>query len=382
MTPYILMFCASTFFIALGRNVELQRKDHLLALCFYLIALVFPCALAGARDLTIGTDTSGYGIYIYETGIYSRDFSDFYQTLDRSIWDIGWLYGLFSYFVIQMFGSQFAYFFCIELAVILPVFIVVRKYCGKRMPICFLIYLLVMYIPSLNIMRQSVAVGFSLLAVMKFIDGNKVLGVVIGLASVLIHTSALICFFFMLLWIILINEDKVSGGYSYRKWSQIVLLIVVIIAVIISIFFRQIAAVFDGIPMLHRMTMYALGSGDALSNSEFVDMALFLLGSLALFNLITVEDRYQALFYICVLVLRIPVFFLSGISVTIARMADYCTVFILPYIGLLPSKLPKRLSSVLGYSCIIIGAVFIFFYCYVFRRYNAAVPYSSSMLNL
>ena len=210
MFPYLIAFAAASALFEIGQAEEGNRNSHLLSWLCYGVALFILCGFAGARDPGIGSDSASYGVFLYKQGLIANDFSSFYSVVDSSIWDVAPLFALGSFAVIKLFGSQFAFFFIVQLGAILPVFLVARKSCRRALGLVMLLYLLAFYSLSLNAMRQCIAVGFVLLALTRLFDCKFIQVAIFELTAIGMHYSAIIGLFFIAAWFAIFKMDGVG----------------------------------------------------------------------------------------------------------------------------------------------------------------------------
>lgn len=206
--PYIFVFAVSSVLFGVGWMVEKSNRGWIVAWLCYGVAICIVCTLAGARDLSVGTDTGGYGAFLYQQGMLANGFGSFYSAVKSSVWDVAPLFACFSFGIVKLFRSQFALLFAIQFAVMAPVFLAARRHCGRALGWVMLFYLLAFYIPGLNTMRQSVAMGFVLLMVISLMDGRYVSAVVMELVALLIHSSAAIGLLFAVVWFSFFKKMK------------------------------------------------------------------------------------------------------------------------------------------------------------------------------
>lgn len=380
MIPYLASFILSSVLFQLGGLAEFKHRNMRGACLLYSLAFLPLCILAGARDLSVGTDTGGYGIFLFNQGLVSTDYTSYVEALDNSVWDIAPLYAFGSYIIIKVFQSQVFYFAAIAFFAVFPVFFVCRKICPQRVGISMLMHLLIFFIPSLNMMRQSVSIGLTVLAVYFFVHEKRYQAAALSLCAILTHYSALIVALFCLIWFAAVKRDQ-ADGLVQRSWAQPILLVIVLLGLIGMLFFRQIAGAFSHLEGFGRLFLYASHDGSELSSSGLVYDLLLIVGSLSTAFYLRGSDVLEAKFYGFLVSLSFVFFYLSGIDNTISRMMDFCTVFCIPLSSIILKQFDCRSMPVS--ILVIIGAcLFRFLICYVFQGFGAAVPYTSSLLGI
>ena len=152
MVIYCLMIISSYSLIAISRKFSEKFKNILI-----LIALLMPAFVAGARDIGVGTDTLVYGEKYFkivcEQGIQAL--------LLYTDCEIG--YGLFIYIISLFTHNIFWQFFWIEFVIVLLIWMSIYNYLEEKYrALAMLIYYLLFFPFSLNIMRQSIAMAIIL----------------------------------------------------------------------------------------------------------------------------------------------------------------------------------------------------------------------------
>ena len=159
MTPYIIVFMISIGLFALSdRVIFTQRKPVV------FVAVITLCLLAGLRAESIGTDTRVYLVPIFEAakkchslGEYlNSSFHAFTWTTDY-VKDMEPLFPLLVLIVTKITGSLYCVQTILELCVILPLYIAVRKDKQTNLWMAMFVFCMAFYNPSMNMMRQSIA---------------------------------------------------------------------------------------------------------------------------------------------------------------------------------------------------------------------------------
>ena len=159
---YILFFLISCLFFWLSEKCKNRIARNLLA----IIAILIPCILAGLRSDTIGTDVKVYVEPMYNAAKESHNLTDYMNQRWFVIWrymyvnkfEIG--FSFMIYFIQKFGGSLSIVLFFIQLLIIAPIYIGLKKI-NKPYPICFcmLVFFLLFYNTSLNMMRQWIAMA-------------------------------------------------------------------------------------------------------------------------------------------------------------------------------------------------------------------------------
>lgn len=152
MTIYIIVFLASCLCF-----YAKDRTRGFLAAFLTLIGITIPCLLAAVRDKTIGTDVTGYGMFVYRDtkNVSLLEAFNIRSDNPRGFVALAWLINLAN-------GSFEVYLFIIELLIILPAYFSISYFLKKDTWIGMLFFYFLFYAISLNIMKQMIAVSLSL----------------------------------------------------------------------------------------------------------------------------------------------------------------------------------------------------------------------------
>ena len=120
---YIVIFFFSTLFMYLGEVYKARRF-------FYALSIILPALLAGLRDLTIGADTGGYPIEIFDIACSSHSLSDCIYEVGFFVFchDVGYI--SLAYLISAFTKDSFFFFFITNLIVNWGVFFFLYKVFG------------------------------------------------------------------------------------------------------------------------------------------------------------------------------------------------------------------------------------------------------------
>lgn len=217
MYIYLVCFAISCLFFASAGDIRTNRQRYFL---FTAIGLLLPCILAGTRAITVGTDVAIYTAPLTEAAVQADSFMDFRQEswvelrranvwLVKNVADFEWGFCILIYIVSKIFGSLGMVLFAIQVLVIVPVYKGICFY-KEKLSIWFamLVFYLMFYSVSLNLMRQSIAMSFLFLGVQYLNRGrNKVFFILYGIA-ISFHMSAIIGIIFFVIYKYL-NSNRV-----------------------------------------------------------------------------------------------------------------------------------------------------------------------------
>lgn len=196
-------------FILAAAGLRIKPRSKVLSIVLICLSAFVYCYFAGARDLTVGTDTNGYAIHSYRVAI-STDFNYFFFSSMYSIWSP--LYKCLCWLSSNAFHSFFGYLFCIQAAIVAPLYLALHRGLPRYAAYGVLIYGLIFYPMSFNMMRQMIAMSFLLLAFIEANDKHLLKFAIWVAVAVCFHASAVIGAIIYPLVRFSISGVKESGG--------------------------------------------------------------------------------------------------------------------------------------------------------------------------
>jgi hypothetical protein len=199
---FIYIICFSILYILLRmvrkKNLNRSINGHILV----GLVLLLPAFIAGFRDYSIGTDTLQY------TRIFTSIINTNFATLTSEILLNGDILYVIYQKMIGIFTSNPGFYLGLtSYLTILVFYIALIKYDDKiHYENSILIYSLILYNVSLNLVRQSFAMSFLLLGTVLFLKRKHVNGIFFSIIAIMIHPTALVIVFFILMMILLKKE--------------------------------------------------------------------------------------------------------------------------------------------------------------------------------
>ena len=232
MIIYIFIFALSLLGVKIA---DIWYDDQRRLWAGSLLAVLPPIIIAGFRDSTVGSDMELYIVPIFD-GIASNgqnlaEFIDSYP-------DIEFGYLLLNYVVAQVTDLSFLLLICIHILIIIPLYVTAMKWRDYLSPVLFMfIFYMIFFQESLSIVRQSIALSFSMLALTLFlkpqIDTREKMetdmrrfvysGVCLVIAF-LFHQTTVIALSFPIIFFIV---DRFSMRQAYAFYIGVALAIVV-----------------------------------------------------------------------------------------------------------------------------------------------------------
>lgn len=209
------------------------------------VALLIPCLIAGMRAETVGTDVTVYVKPLYDLAANSTSFSDYYSSV---WWNVFRYTGPDDYeigFSVLVWlsantGLGFSFvLFMIQAFTICPIYFALVRFRNREfisIAVGLLVYFLLYFNVSLNLMRQWIAMGFLLLAITYLLDQKKIQYLIFSIIAFLFHDSAIIAS--LVIYVLWRYICKRNEGYASRVLiaSSVSCLVVVFgLRVIVSI---------------------------------------------------------------------------------------------------------------------------------------------------
>lgn len=323
MFYFFLFFISTLFFLHAEKAYANNRR---LFVVLSLMSLVWLSFWAGARDLSIGTDTTFYGVDVFSVASASEkpiedaflnpymEIEPFFFLLNYTASKVGHIG--FALFLIMFIQLLFAFYGLKNFMVSAPLWIMM------------LAYMLIFYILSLNLMRQGIAVSIGLFA-LRFIEKRNFFALLlIGFFAFFWHKTSVVFFAFLLFL------------YFYRYASvfiQRLLLLLVIPLSLLSVFsFMDILLfVTDYVEEMGHYILYADTANsehDAFLNT--VDIVSRVLLIALVFVLHLKRTSHSQYYYVLYLILFVDLAsrFLGQYTAYATRIAFYFVAVEIPYL--------------------------------------------------
>jgi hypothetical protein len=358
---------------------EKNTKNKLVFTLFSMIAILLPAALAGLRDTGIGTDTVTYGeeiFYIIDLGDYN--FWQFWAAYKKDLLpdvEIGYLF--LNYLVSVFYDSPNWLYFYANLVVV--VFYYKAAYDNRKKASMWLVmffFFFLFYNPSLNIMRQSIAVAVTLYAY-KFIENKNWKWVLFWLYVVYnLHSSGI--FFVILIMIFRIYELE---NRRISRWAQVLF---VVITSICFLYFVQLIGVLSSV--LAGFSKYEeLYSDEGKSTIVLTSLVVYIF-MLFIYRFARrfVLNKHILGYYFYSKIVGLAFFFTSLLSVTAGRVGWYVNVLdciFMPRALHMVWLRNKRAAEMLTFLIMII-VIFVWYWTTILGGIHETSPYKSTLLGI
>ena len=368
MELYLIVFVASAILLLIATKTK--RVTRVITL---VVAILIPVLFAAFRDETVGTDLKTYGILYWNIAgfTYSSSLTTYIQELEH--WGnsetgyalMNWLVSIFTQDIhVLMFFHQF-------IIVVLIVWAIWRSQEKRLVSLVFLFYLLYQYNLSLSLLRQSIAVALSCLAVTYFFSNRKKFCILV-FAAMLFHNSAI--FMFLLIFI-----DLLSKQFSKKIFTAYFVMIVSV--VMIFVFYQIIVVQMIAIGLLpSKYMMYVNQIGFKIHKVNLVAEALIIVWT---YFVVKKQNKQKPMFdFVQMLAVGSLMFELLGnIVETATRAVFYFLLTASLYAGQITNDVKQKRNLLLGY---VVAVLLIFIYiCSQVGVVNGnTIPYTSQILGI
>lgn len=383
MFPYLIVFGVCIAICALGCGSE--KRGGKAGFYAASVAVVFILSLfAGLRSPSVGTDTAGYAIPLFNLATGSSTFSSFYHLNWLRAWgwssvdtiEIGYL-GLV--WVAAKFGSPQVLLFLTSLFTVGPIYIALamrRK--ELSLPAALFVFMFLYFSVTLNAMRQWIAIAFIFLAFVGFYDDKKPLRsqpalFALVIVAYLFHTSAVLGFIpLLLMWFMR------GGNTKLRIGAVAVGLLVVLLGV----------NAMRGFLVGQGLVRYANYFGDGtlgFSLSQLLLRLPFLFVAVGLYSSNKV-DQNTAAFYVCMALLGLICGQFGTLTDQSGRIGLYFDVYLIPTVGLLAGAtsggvdrkrvIDRKITlAACLYMASFLYCIIYWYYMYVLMNSSETMPY-------
>lgn len=307
---YILSFAIALFIFKLSEFAKPK-----VAVCMLFLAILAPSYVAGIRAVGVGFDTALYGetAYLYSLNHSAIELIQLYKN------DSPLFYAMWHFFSSQfktMAAPQFATEFIIEMSLLLVLVKEKKKNRDFHIWMGMAVYYFIFYAYSLNIMRQSIALAFVLVGYQYFLTENKYLKYVVWtFVTMMIHTSAVIAFLVLFLYVLYNRFFEATGK---RRFFYITASLVGVGA-FLMLYTKIIEYIALVVP---RYSHYM--STKIQVRSTFDALSLFMMVTCAVFVAKWFVNRRRKVdFYEYLTILGIPVFLINLFSNDTYRLSFY-----------------------------------------------------------
>lgn len=214
---YLILFIPTIAATAISEKLANKNKKGYIV--FAIIAISLPSFFAAIRGTDVGVDVKTYAIYIYLAAGKSSNLTECIDNIKiYGLENVEFGYIILAYITTRIINSLQAFLFTTELLIILPVYIVAMKLKDRIAPHAVMsCFLCIFYIATFNIMRQSIAAAWLLMAFTYLYEKKIIRGGVFCVFSCLFHRTSIIISVIIIVGIIYFRVRK--------GWIRILLLL-------------------------------------------------------------------------------------------------------------------------------------------------------------
>lgn len=365
---YIAMFSVTTALFAFADRIK-QKAVAEWGAIFLL------CLLAGLRGYGVGTDTTVYFHEVIDTAIHSGGFRE-YMAHEWVLF--GWShhmvsqyepgFTLFVYFVSRVFRSVIVTQFAVQLLIIVPVYLALKR--REEIPLWFgmLVYCLVFFNMSLNLVRQSIAVSFTLLASQLWMEKRKKAGIWVLVLACCFHKSALLTLIVIAIYEYFYADSKIEACIGGRELcpQTVRAVILMCIALVALLMITPMVAFLRNTP-LARLSWYLDGDLKFMPNQVIKLLPPLLIMMMNRKRMS--PDGKEAAFYMTIIILAVFLLQLTSITTQSGRIADYFLIY-----GVISYPMAGRKGS-LSFFAMLGYLVFYWLFYYGYRNIGETLPY-------
>lgn len=326
-----------------------HRKDKYFIRPLGIIAILLPCILAGLRDYSVGTDTSGYGRVVFDIARSSDSLSNFFRSQSLYVVNVEPLYKLLIYSISRVTDSVFWEFFIIELIVYYFVYMGLLNECPKRFFGLAVFCFNMLFFPfTLNLMRQSIAMAIIFWG-FKYVKRKEIKKyIMVVVFAAFIQLTAFVAIFIYPLFFICSGYEIGKKGFVWkflRTHKALINSIIVIGSISVVCFAPQIISLMAGLKKSFGYQLVNMKSSFDGSLASFILMFLFLIPVMAkslLRNKDTLLNFYTVVILVCIILWQ-----LTGVSQESYRVVLYLWILIILAIPevLIRTRKPKLTAS-------------------------------------
>lgn len=385
MWIYLICFAVSCLLLKIS---EFSKK-RIIYRFITAIALIIPCILAGFRADTIGTDVQVYVKPMFDAACSSKSFSE-YQNMR---WMASWTYiyvheieigfSLLVYAIAKIFGNLTVLLTCIQILIIIP-FYEGLSYFKRSFPmwLCMLIFYLMNYNVTLNMMRQWIAMALLFYGFKYIIEKRLYKFIFINLIAMTFHKSAMFGILFYLIYTYIYSgkkEKKLKIIISSRKHISLENLnkvFIIIIVFCLALLSLNIISVFLSYIGLNKYSAYIQGDLYLLPIQIILRIPFIMI---ILLNWKRYSEKYKmAQIFLAMMVIELLVSQLGSISQYSWRIATYFSMFnCLSYCSICEFS-KKRITRISYKILLIIYLIAYWVYYFVIQGIHETIPYRIS----
>lgn len=369
MYIYILFFLISFFLIYISKKYERMKPVSIFLEIFSITLLSF---LAAIRDVSIGTDVNTYVKPIFD--LFTKYGNATFEVLSYyNIYNVEFGYKVFNY-IISIFTNNFCVLqFFIQFFILMFSFLGIKKMYPKNYVLAYIIFILIAYNRSLNIVRQLMAIALCIYALSYLFKEKYMKFFFIVIIASFFHSSALIFLAVYIIYQLLLKKNMNQWFLTIGIFS---------FGVILFIFFEPLINIFINLHLLSSKYTYYLTN--YVSNSldfSLMEIAIdvFLIFLYLIFSKVYISKDKKSKLYFVLLVIDLVCLIISSRYNSAYRIAMYFNIPTLVYF-LSNFKLILKEKNNKNFIANLVGVVIAFtfwYWLYVVGNSGNTVPFVS-----
>lgn len=365
---YFALFCFTYILFMLS-----DKSKGVLRGFFAACGILLVCFFSGARDLGVGTDTVVYGYTTYLSAM-SRGLLDHVAALAASSAP---LFNAYVWVGARLSESFAGMLFFIQLASLLPFYLVIRKASPDKTAACLLVYMLTVFPFTMNALKQGVAISFVFAAGYFAYQRRLVPFCASLLVAVGFHLTAIVG---ALLYPLALLVRGADGTKPLRRQTFVFVSIVVFVCyAIVMVFGEDLVRLIAPLRGAYSYQLNAIGRGSISIGNLLLLIAFAIVGGLCLEDKAEGLNRERSYLYILTVV-GMAAFQFDLVAESLSRFAYYGVIFApLFYQRMLGAQRRENFVLVIALFVLI---VLVFAYSIIFMGHQAIYPYTSNILGI
>lgn len=359
---YLLAFSVATLFFYLG---SVKRYSKGLSTTFTLVGLSIPVLLCGFRYY-VGLD---YGVYL---ALYNNISSISMTDILFDSNGIEVLFGLLSLACKTLFNNPVALFMTYSLMTVGFFYAGIRKLQVKYPWLLYLLFLLVIFPLSFNIMKQALSMSIVFFALTCAMNREVRKSILLTLVAMLSHMSAIVALPFV--FVTLIWRRSLSTDKSVRLFIKYTMFLIALG----TVFYLGTPLMLEGGVVDKYSDLY--GSGGYYADSEASPIRILLkvlvIGFILIFyrHFSRKTDQFNVLFLFALSELLLLIIGLG--SAPISRIALYLLPFALVILSSFPGLFRRGVSECVAMLSMVLFGIIYFVTLYYVKGGSGIFPYN------
>lgn len=374
----LLIICLDFGLEWLLKNKNIIKEDNssklskVLTFIFkYRVLIIFAMVfLSTFKAMSVGADSPNYVAY-YESLLHNKELR--FKSYIGSKFEFGYT---FIYSIFAMMNIPFrVILFLTSLFISIVLVLFVNKISTNRFMSIILYVALGVFAQSLNLVRQIIAMGFLLLAIMNLLDKKWLPACLLIVAGALFHISILCSLVVVPLIYIKPNWKIVLGAF--------------LITIVGSFVLPEVLRVLEYFTPLDYYTRYFVKWTHFIHDSNLLNtlyscglIALFIVLWIAKFKLLKLDENEMKIYdFFLLIFLFVPLFRIAGIIVRMPELFNRLNMnFFIALLVLIPLfvkglKFNKKLFIAANISVYVVAFVYMY-YLYAIKLSCEVVPYA------